>query len=176
MTKPTINIRTAIPADANQIAHVHIDSWRTTYRGIMPDEYLDKLDLQARVNYWDKILAEQCDHVFVADIDGLIVGFATAGKSREDNNFDSELYAVYVLQQHQRKNIGRLLMRATANHLQARGYQSMYVWVLVDNHSKQFYERLGGEHITEKTIEIGGRQLKEVAFGWRAFHQLTTPN
>ena len=174
MTKSTINIRTATPADAEQIAFVHIDSWRTTYRGIITDEYLDKLNLQARTNYWSNELTEQCDNVFVADNDGVVVGFATAGERRDNNNFDSELYAIYVLQQHQQKNIGRLLLTATSKYLQTCGHRSMYVWILADNNAKQFYERLGGEQFDKKGIEIGGRQLTEIAYGWRALHKLIT--
>jgi ribosomal protein S18 acetylase RimI-like enzyme len=174
MTKSTITIRTATPADAEQIAFVHIDSWRTTYRGIVTNEYLDKLNLQARANYWNKELTEQCDNVFVADSDGVIVGFSTAGQSRDDNNFDSELYAIYVLQQHQQKNIGRLLLTATTKYLQTCGHSSMYVWVLADNNSKQFYERLGGEQFDKKEIEISGRQLTEVAYGWKELNKLIT--
>lgn len=174
MTKSTINIRTATPADAEQIAFVHIDSWRTTYRGIVTDEYLEKLNLQARANYWRKELTERCDNVFVADNDGSIVGFATAGQSRDDNSFDCELYAIYVLQQHQQKNIGRLLLTATTKYLQTCGHSSMYVWVLADNNSKQFYERLGGEQFDRKVIEISGRQLTEIAYGWRELNKLIT--
>lgn len=172
MTKPTINIRKATPTDADQIASVHIGSWRTTYHGILPDDYLDKLNLQARVNYWSKTLAEQCDNVFIAEYERLIVGFATAGKGRDNNSFESELYAIYILQEHQRKTIGKLLISATATFLLSCGYCSMYVWVLEDNKSKHFYERLGGELIGEKTIEIGGQQLREVAYGWRTFDHL----
>ena len=46
-----INIRTATIEDAKQIAFVHIDSWRTTYSGILTEEYLDKLNLQEKTNY-----------------------------------------------------------------------------------------------------------------------------
>jgi hypothetical protein len=43
----------------------------------------------------------------------------------------------------------------------------MMVWVLADNPSRAFYERLGGEPLAEKLIEWAGVQLVEVALGWR---------
>lgn len=169
-----INIRTATIEDAKQIAFVHIDSWRTTYSGILTEEYLDKLNLQEKTNYWIQLLTKQSDNVFVAVNQGEIVGFASAGESREENGFDSEVYAIYVLQQHQQKNIGRLLMTKTAKYLQNCGYNSIYVWVLADNSSKQFYKRLGGEQFDKKEIEINGQQLIEIAYGWRELNKLIT--
>ncbi|MEX0811099.1 MAG: hypothetical protein WD048_02705 [Chitinophagales bacterium] len=48
MTNSTINIRTATPRDAEQIALVHIDSWRTTYKDIVSNDFLDNLNVQTR--------------------------------------------------------------------------------------------------------------------------------
>ena len=50
--------------------------------------------------------------------------------------------------------------------LQRREFNSMLVWVLKDNPCRAFYERLGGAPAGEKEIEIGGKKLVEVAYGW----------
>lgn len=170
----TITIRTATPKDAERIAFVHIHSWQTTYRGIIADDFLDKLDVGARSQYWHNILTQRCDNVFVADHNGVVVGFASAGKNREDNSFDSELYAIYVMQQYQYNNIGRLLLKAAATYLQTCGYMSMSVWMLADNNSKRFYERLGGKQFDGKEIDIGEQKLIEVAYGWEDVSALVT--
>jgi hypothetical protein len=47
-----IAIRRARPADAPAIARVRIDSWRSTYRGIMPDAYLDGMQVEASTALW----------------------------------------------------------------------------------------------------------------------------
>ncbi|MBL7778082.1 MAG: GNAT family N-acetyltransferase [Chitinophagales bacterium] len=172
VTNSTINIRTATPRDAEQIAFVHIDSWRTTYRSIVSDNFLDNLNGQTKSNFWESVLTTKSDNVFVAESDGEIIGFAAGGQSRDKNNFDSELYAIYVLQQHQHKNIGRLLLTATAKYLQTSGHSSLYVWVLADNNSRTFYERLGGELFDSKEIEIGGQQMTEIAYGWSELSKL----
>jgi len=172
VTNSTINIRTATPRDAEQIAFVHIDSWRTTYRDIVSDDFLDSLNVQTKSNFWERVLTTKPDNVFVAESEGEIIGFATGGQSRDKNEFDSELYAIYVLQQHQHRNIGRLLLTATAKYLQIWGHSSLYVWVLADNNSRIFYERLGGEIFDKKVIEIGGQQLTEIAYGWRELSSL----
>lgn len=169
-----INIRTATPKDAEHIAFVHIDSWKTTYRGLISDEFLAAMSVEARAQFWHTILTKQCDNVFVADNGGVVVGFASVGKNRDDNNYDSELYAIYLLQQYQHNNIGRRLMKAAAAYLHTCGYRSMSVWVLADNNSKQFYERLGGKEFDRKEIEIGKQKLIEVAYGWEDVSVLAT--
>ena len=44
----------------------------------------------------------------------------------------------------------------------------MMLWVLKQNPSRGFYERLGGEVLAEQEIEISGQKYPEVAYGWRA--------
>lgn len=43
MINEFITIRKAVLTDAEGIAKVHVDSWKTTYANIVPDEYLDNL-------------------------------------------------------------------------------------------------------------------------------------
>lgn len=164
-------IRHARLGDAEGIAMVHIDSWRTTYKGIVPDEVLAKLSYTEREQRWVRILtsAERDNHlIFVAeDENGQIIGFAGGGPEREgDTEYKGELYAIYLLKESQGKGIGRLLTKAVANSLLQAGYGSMLVWVLADNPSRYFYERLGAKQVRVKQIEIGGNNLNGVAYGW----------
>jgi hypothetical protein len=43
---------------------------------------------------------------------------------------------------------------------------ALLLWVLAENLSRTFYERLGGRPVDEKTVNIGGVPLIEVAYGW----------
>lgn len=49
-------IRPARMADADAIARVHVDSWRTTYPGIVPDDYLATMSYEQRSGVWQRIL------------------------------------------------------------------------------------------------------------------------
>jgi hypothetical protein len=46
------------------------------------------------------------------------------------------------------------------------------VWVLADNPSRGFYEKLGGKFVYEKAVRIGGIALREVAYGWEDIQPL----
>jgi hypothetical protein len=54
-------IRPAVVSDAVGLAHVHIESWRRTYKGIVPDDYLANLSLESRVQNWQRYLGEFAD-------------------------------------------------------------------------------------------------------------------
>ena len=83
MEAQEIRIRQAIDSDARGIARVHIDSWRSTYAGIVPADHLAGLDYDEREARWHRILADRRQNAFVAeDADGRIIGFASGGPER----------------------------------------------------------------------------------------------
>ena len=103
-------MRKASIGDAAAIARVHVDSWRTTYAGIVRDEYLDSLAYSRREELWSEILVtgEPKQNVYVAeDASRKVVGFSWGGPERSGNPiYQGELYAIYLLDGHQRKGIG----------------------------------------------------------------------
>ena len=161
-----ISIRPAAINDAAAIAHVHVESWRTTYAGIMPDAYLASLDEMLRARLWREWLTADA-LVLVAELNGSVVGFAHAGPSREPlEKCDAELYSIYLLKDSQKRGVGTALLRAMAGTLLERNFRSMAVWVLEQNRSRNFYERAGGKLVTSQVIEVGGSKLMEVAYAW----------
>lgn len=162
-----LSIRPATQDDAARIAHVHVESWRTTYAGIVPDEYLAALNEADRTSGWREQLSNNLE-VSVADLDGAVVGFIAGGPLREPiDTYDSELYAIYLVQAAQGQGIGTALLNELATSLRSKGLHSMVVWVLEQNPAKHFYSRTGALLLTSQDIEIGGVTLTEVAYGWR---------
>jgi ribosomal protein S18 acetylase RimI-like enzyme len=166
-----IVVREAVCADAEAIARVHVASWRTTYRGIMPDAVLDGLSVAERQGMWEQQLCEGrsdlCIYV-AASTEAQVIGFASGGRPQaEIPGYDAELHTVYLLAEHQGKGVGRRLMGAVARCLHARGARRLVLWVLADNQpSRRFYEGLGGVVVTQQPFEIGGATLDEVAYGY----------
>lgn len=164
-------IRKATLEDAVGIATVHVVAWRETYRGMVPDEFLDNLSVQRRTAQWVNSLSdpENTYHrTFVAVVDGQIAGFSNYGYSVDTaSDFRGELFALYLLQSAQGRGIGGELIRAAVDGLREMNVDSMMVWVLKDNPTRTFYEHFGGVYLREKPIEIGGARLMEVAYGWR---------
>jgi ribosomal protein S18 acetylase RimI-like enzyme len=165
------NIRPALIQDARSIAEVHVESWKTTYRGILPESLLSSLSIEKREQFWrDLLTSPQPNSITLVgcDASGRVVGFVSGGSERTGKlGCDGELYAVYLLQTAQRRGLGTLLVRRFVSELSERGFASMAVWVLALNPSRKFYEALGGEVIREQPIESGGESFQEIAYGWR---------
>ena len=170
-----IVVRKATLEDASAIATVHVAAWKEAYRGIVADEVLDTLSIQRRTAQWVNSLSDEAHpyhRAFVAEVIGQVVGFSNFGAPQiKDSGFDGELFAIYILQAAHKMGVGRGLVHAAVDAMRDLGYRSMMVWVLRDNPARGFYERLGGEYLYEKPIEIGGESLMEVAYGWRSLEE-----
>lgn len=168
-----MQIREAKPEDAEAIARVHLESWKTTYPGLIPQSYIDGLKVEDGVVRWRERLAGDGPVVFVAEDEAGLFGFAAGGAVMHPvEGFDGELGAIYLLASHQKHGAGRALVRAVAGELRERGFRNLVVWALRDNPACGFYERLGGMRVAEQPIAIGGVELPEVAYGWRAISEL----
>ena len=171
-------IREAKKDDVVEIAKVRVDTWRATYKGIVPDDFLQSLSYQEISERWKKTFWENKNpnvEVFVAeDEEQNVVGFATCGPEQsQDPVYRGEIYALYVRPQSQNHGIGRELVRACVRHLtQKLQVDTMLIWALTENPSRRFYESLGGKLVKEKTQEIGGKMLSEVGYGWDEIHRL----
>ncbi|WP_214483937.1 GNAT family N-acetyltransferase [Bacillus sp. SM2101] len=162
-----MKIRKAVLKDVKSIAKVHVDSWKTTYKHIVPDEYLNKLSYKSREQLWEEIVPS--GNVYVAENNqGQIVGFANGGRerSRQYDGYEGELYAIYLLQEYQGCGIGKQLIMPIIEHLKQLKIHSMVVFVLEDNSACQFYEALGGKKMDSLEIVIAGKKLNEVVYGW----------
>jgi len=170
-----ISFREAKSSDAGRLGVLHVTSWRETYAGLLPSQILDGLSAEARSTMWRAILEDPANcggtGVFVAESDDKIVGFGACGDQRDPalkgRGLDGEVRAIYVLQSHQRAGVGSSLMSLMAQDLLGRGRTAATVWVLRENAAARlFYERLGGALASEKSDELSGVTVFEVAYGW----------
>ena len=162
-------IRAATILDAPAIARVHVSSWRTTYRDLLPAEFLESLSESGYSERWKRVIADGSTRIYVAEEDGEVVGFVSGGRERAgEPGYEGELYAIYVVEPAQRRGYGRELVRAGVDGLRELGLADMIIWVLRDNQgARLFYERLGGVYVRAQPITIGPATLEEVSYGWR---------
>ena len=180
-----ISIRRARPADAIAIGAVQVAAWRSAYPGILPDAFLSRMSVTRQAAHYDGAIRAAAQ-VFVASASGpdvpvgcgpRIVGFATAGRARVGEVAgrrlaEGEVETLYVLDDWRDRGIGRRLMRAAALSLADSGCRSLFVWVLRDNPSRWFYQRLGGKTVAESTVQVGGEDLVQTAFVWDPIDRL----
>jgi ribosomal protein S18 acetylase RimI-like enzyme len=163
-----ITIRPARPGDARGIARLDVETWRATYAGLLATSYLVGLSERRREAGWRSVILREPRDVRVAvDSAGAIVGFGSCGPNRTDRFFAGEVFTLYVAPDWQNQGVGRRLLITLFRRLVATGRRSAILWVLRDNPSRFFYERLGGQQVSRKALAVAGTAIEATAYGWR---------
>ncbi len=159
-------VRPATIVDAPKIAQVHVETWRSAYRGLMFDAVLDAQSTAQRAAFWRERLTQGRGTVFVAE-DPEVLGFCHLVPSRDQDADEAvaEIAAIYVLRAYWRQGAGRLLCERALAAAQQQGYRVVTLWVLAANEgAKRFYEAQGfgldGATKTEEAVD--GSELREL--------------
>ncbi|OLC10982.1 MAG: hypothetical protein AUH39_00610 [Chloroflexi bacterium 13_1_40CM_67_9] len=166
-----MGVRRATVDDAEAIERIRVETWRETYRGLLPDGLIDQLqpNVERRRERLRSLAPSELN--VVAEEGTRVVGYAFAGPERSgDREYPGEVYAIYVLPAFQGKGHGRALIRECARELADRGMTAILIWVLRENTiGRGFYERLGGTPVREKPLEEfpGAEEHVEIGYGWK---------
>lgn len=164
-------VRPGIPGDEAEIANVHTHAWLQTYRGLVPDAYLDErpLTFRQRLNWWRNVVSgKDAASVFVAEsAKHGIVAFCAVQRARDEEFAGyGEIGAIYSLREYQGRGLGAALFREGRAFLAGRGMARTYLWVLEGNPTIRFYEKMGGKLLrSTKNVDFG-KPLKELAYEW----------
>ena len=164
-----MEIRTALPADTLAIADIHVAGWQSAYRGLVPDDHLDRLSVSKRREQWVKAVECGRPKILVAEIDDAVVGWIPFDQCRDADkpSGTGEIWAIYVAPDRLGQGVGReLWLRALAG-LRHHGFLHVTLWVLSLNHRAcGFYAKAGfrPELESAKTVDIGGAQLQELRY------------
>lgn len=135
-----MRIRRAADTDRPAIAKIHTESWRDTYRGILPDDLLDERLQAIMRERWANQEIGPSDAVLVAEDAGDILGFAATWDG-EPAYIDN----LHVTASARSRGIGRRLLGETARHLLDIGAGSAVLHVVaVNRRARDLYLALGG--------------------------------
>lgn len=153
-----VTFRLATPTDAEGIAALHARSWQETYRGIMPDEFLDDDVADERLTVWQErfIKTSANRRIIVAEVGDELAGFACVFTD-DDPIFGALLDNLHVASPFKGRGIGRELIRQAAEWVQQQRPESrFYLWVYEQNHpARAFYDYLGATNYQATEGEFG---------------------
>ena len=136
--------------DCAAIAHVVTVAWNETYKGIVPDWFLEELKTNEpdRAKKTNDEYDENDNHKYVLEVDNEIVGFTNFGPSM-DEEYDNcgEIFALYVLKEHKGNGYGKKLVEAATKELKEMGFDKMIIACLKGNPSNEFYKHIGGVYV-----------------------------
>lgn len=176
-------IRKATQEDIPAIAALHIEGWKAAYGGLVDQGYLDGLSIEKRTADWQGWMATGESDILIAEQDGHTVGFITTGRTKTPPPgsspirplYSAEVYALYLHPDVWRQGIGKALLCQAASNLKAQKHSTLCLWVLDGNaRAKAFYEKMGGQKVGSKVVEIGPSKVKEACYGWRDTTNLIT--
>ena len=125
--------------------------------------YKKELDLWKRVTQNPNqvtLVAESTEHGVVGMVNG------TNGRD-EDKKDWCEVWCIYPLEKYHGKKIGFNLLKQYFDIHSDKGFSKGYLWVLDNNPTIKFYEKVGGRYDGRgKEGEISGQKVKELMFVW----------
>ena len=162
-------LRQANTSDARGIAKVRVITWQHTYLGLIPDSYLQSLDVEQSTVNWSKRLEGSVHNTqtFVAEIDGVIVGYIGVGPSRDSDAFErGELYTIYVEPSRQGLGVGSELIREGIHFLKSKSFQKATLWVFDRNvKAIKYYEYHGWKPTGKSKLDkLNDFELLEIEY------------
>jgi GNAT superfamily N-acetyltransferase len=163
-----ISFREATVSDCLAVAKVHVQSWQESFKGIVPQTFLDQMSVEKRARAFEAGFSADSYKMYVAEVSGRgVVGFADFGAPREPiGAYEGELYAIYLVPEFQRKGIGERLFNLGVDFFHGGGKDSMYLLALEVSPYRLFYEKMGGQVTGKKQVEIEGVWYDELVYGW----------
>ncbi|MCL2517883.1 MAG: GNAT family N-acetyltransferase [Oscillospiraceae bacterium] len=152
--------------DAYERAVCHVSSWRSAYKGIVPDDVLDNLSVDELTEKFKKELETKFYSYYCAVYNGKIIGHFCFGKSLdEDKPNAGEVRGIYLIEEFWDKGYGKAMMNFAVNSLKEKGYKEIIVWVLEENHrARRFYEKCGFVFDGKKQDIIIGKPIPEIRY------------
>ncbi|MGX1090242.1 ribosomal protein S18 acetylase RimI-like enzyme [Streptomyces albogriseolus] len=166
-----VRIRPMTADDSDEVAAMRVRGWRHAYRGMIPQAYLDAMDVAAEAGKQRARLAAGDGSVvnLVAEAaDGTLAGWAAYGPYRdgEVRTGDGELYALYLPPERIGQGVGLALLTEVTGRCAAAGLPRMFLWVLKENaRARRFYEAAGfAADGAEEPFEVAGAVVPEVRY------------
>jgi len=159
-----INIREVTKPDLTHVSKIHVDVWKTTYKNILPSNYLSSLSYDNQLEKWTTRLITnniKNEFMYVVCYDNIIVGFSSANL---ESSKIGTINTLYIQDYYQKLGLGKQLFLSMKDKLIKLGSEKIFVWCFEQNPNKNFYIKCNGIQSDEQYVEIAGTKLKEVQF------------
>ncbi|MDE7332844.1 MAG: GNAT family N-acetyltransferase [Lachnospiraceae bacterium] len=152
-------VRKMTPDDIPEVRKLYIIGWQNAFKGIVPQDYLDQMNLDG----W----APPLDGAYVLTDGEKVLGTSSISGAR-DKAFDGwgEIISVYVLPELIGQGYGHVLFTFALGELLSLGFDRIYLTVFEDNlRARTFYEKHGFHWNGQRlSMTVGGKDLTELRY------------
>ena len=162
-----IDIRPVTKEDLPKVAAVHVESWQRSFAGIAPEEFLQSMSVEKRLNaYSGRGCGEYYGMLVAEHPDAGIVGFGDFGTPVLPVEFDAQIFSFYFLPEFQRKGLGQRLFRRCMERIARDGHRSLCLDSLEVSPYRAFYEKMGGKIVGRDGHKLADEDFETVIYGW----------
>lgn len=154
-----VYVRKMIIEDIEAVRQLYISGWQNAFKGIVPQDYLDHMNL----DNW----APPLDGAYILTDGKSILGTSSISAARDDSfNGWGEIISIYVLPELIGQGYGHILFEFVRGKLLELGYDHIYLTVFEDNmRARKFYEKHGFSWNNERLpLNVGGKDLIELRY------------
>ncbi len=163
-----MHIRPAANADVPAMARIYVETWKATYRGILPNAYLDSMKVGETATELGREMQGAGVSTFVAQShQGQVAGLITGGiDRRRDIIYGGEIFSLYVRPTFQRQGVGLKLVNRLVERMNRLDIFALKVQVLKANPYRRFYEKHNGVLLACGRIRFADSDLAACTYGW----------
>ena len=154
--------------NAHEYAYVNSRAWLESYKGIIDNEYLERINTDKSLKEFTERLKgyviNSPDYFYLLRVDKKPVGVLCVRKAIYEEFSDcGELGAIYLLNEVKGMGYGKILFEKAKEDLKKMGYNKMIIGCLVGNLSNEFYKHMGGKLVKTKPFIVKnyGQELTE---------------
>lgn len=163
-----MDIMIAQLSDIPQITKLYVQNWQSTYRGLLPDHFLDSLTVESAVQKWTDYLRSDGHTLLTAHDGQLFCGFAAC---KPDNELSDCIYldSLHVAKTARGKGVGTRLIREIGQLAHAKGYRKMSICIVKGNdNARNLYTKLGAVHYKDFTDDFHGTPSNSEKLLWES--------
>lgn len=153
--------------DIKDLIELNIKTWQETYKGILPNYFLESLEKKK-----DELIKEE-EERFIDDkldgtrkylfkVDDVSVGYLVIGRCvLQEYNGLGELNALYLLEYEQGKGYGKRLFERAIKELKSMGFTEMIIGGIKDTPSNDFFLNRGAKFVRQNIRYIMDLKVDE---------------
>lgn len=164
------NLRKAIKSDSKDLANIIVESWKSAYSDIIPeDEIIRFIDKERRQKQFEKFIDDE-EIVLIGFYNEIPCGLVFANKENDEELKEcGSIYSIYLLEEYWGKGLATKLMETVTITLKEYGCNKISLWVYEENkRAINFYEKSNfifdgnkkQSHFSNKPIEL--RYIKQI--------------
>ena len=165
-------IRKASINDVNGISDIVVRGWKTAYKGLIDDDFLNTVSTEEMNNKWRTYISSQNEdnRYYVYEKNDKILGIIRFGipDDQKEEKYNAEIHVLYIDSNCKRQGIGTKLFEFAKDYFIKNNKRDLIIWCLKGNNQGiNFYKKMGGRIVGERKAIVNNKEVEEIGFRFK---------